>query len=393
MHADGGGLYLRVAPAGTKSWIFRFGDNGRLRDMGLGSEKDVSLAEARRAAEEQRGLRAKRIDPISQRRAAEAAQRAEEAAQRADEAKSITFREAAARYIDAHDTEWTAKHTHDWTASLERHVYRVLGDLPVRLVAKPHVMQVLEPIWKGKIVTADRVRGRIELILDAAEAAGYRSGENPARWRGHLKHLLADKKKAHRVEHLAALPYQQVASFMTRLREQTSMGAKCIEFTILTAARLGEARFAVWDEIDFESKTWTVPADRMKSGREHRVPLSRPALALLKDLWAIRRGPTIFYGMRDGPVAGITCLMLAKQIGGAITIHGMRSAFRDWAAEQTNYPREVAEMALAHAVGDAVERAYQRSDLFERRRKLMEAWGQYCGRPSEGGNKVVPIRR
>jgi integrase len=387
MHSDGGGLYLRVSDAGTKSWIFRFTQAGRLRDMGLGSVNDVTLAAARRRAAEYRELRTEGVDPISYRRASVARQLA-------SDAKSLTFKECAARYIQSHESGWSARHTQDWNHSLQAHAYPVLGDLPVRLIEVAHVMQVLGPMWKDKTVTAGRVRGRIEAILDWAKVSGFRDGENPARWRGHLDHLLPAARRVRAVEHHVALPYQQVGAFMARLRENMSMAARCLEFTILTAARRGEARFATWDEIDFEAKTWTVPAARMKSGREHRVPLSKPALALLKDLWAIRRGETIFHGMRSGPVAGITVLMLAKQIGGAITIHGMRSAFRDWAAEQTNFPREVAEMALAHAVGDAVERAYARTDLFERRRKLMEAWAAYCGKsvlPHTG--RVVSIGR
>jgi integrase len=385
MHADGGGLYLRIAPTGTRSWIFRFTQAGRLRDMGLGSVNDVSLAAARRRAGECRELRAQGADPITHRRASIAYQRA-------SDAKSLTFKECAERYVASHEVGWTPRHTQDWANSLQAHAYPILGDLPVRIIDTPLVMQVLGPVWKDKIVTAGRVRGRIESILDWAKVSGLRDGENPARWRGHLDHLLPAGAKAHKVEHHVALPYRDIGAFMARLRENSSMAARCLEFAILTAARRGEARFAVWDEIDFDAKTWTVPAARMKSRREHRVPLSKPALALLKDLWATRPGQHIFYGMRSGPVAGITVLMLTKQVGGAVTIHGMRSAFRDWAAEQTNYPREVAEMALAHAVGDAVERAYARTDLFERRRKLMEAWAAYCSKPAAKG-EVVPIRR
>jgi integrase len=386
MHADGGGLYLRVAPTGTKSWIFRFGAAGKLRDMGLGSVNDVSLAGARRRAGEYRELRAQGLDPISHRRESVAQQRA-------SDAKSLTFKQCAERYIASHEAGWTAKHHKNWVASLQRDAFPVLGDLPVRMIDTALVMEALAPAWKDKIVTAGRVRGRIESILDWAKVSGLRDGENPARWRGHLDHLLPAKSKAHKVEHHTALPYAQVGAFLGRLRANNSMAARCLEFTILTAARLGEVRLAKWAEIDFEAKTWVVPAPRTKTRKEHRVPLSRRAVELLKEMWAIRRGEAIFYGMRDGPVAGITVLMLAKQVAGApITVHGFRSTFRDWAAEQTNYPREVAEMALAHAVGDAVERAYARTDLFERRRKLMESWATYCGRPATKG-EVVPIRR
>jgi integrase len=386
MHADGGGLYLRISESGTKSWIFRFTVDGKLRDMGLGGVNAVKLAAARERATECRELRAKGVDPISHNRASVAAQRA-------TDAKSLTFRECAARYIGSHEAAWGRKHSGVWAGTMRDHAYPILGDLPVRMIETAHVMQVLSPLWKIKTVTAGRLRGRIEAVLDWAKVSGFRDGENPARWRGHLNHLLPAVAKVAPIEHHPALPYAQVGAFMARLRENTSMGAQALEFVTLTAARLGEVLGATWNEIDFEARTWTVPAERMKSGREHRVPLSKPSLALLRDLSEIRRGQTIFYGMRDGPVAGVTVLHLAKQVAGApITVHGLRSTFRDWAAEQANFPREVAEMALAHAVGDAVERAYARTDLFERRRKLMESWGAFCGRPSDGGGKVVPLR-
>jgi integrase len=237
------------------------------------------------------------------------------------------------------------------------------------------------------------VRGRIEAILDWSKASGFREGENPARWRGHLKHLLPAPGDVRGVEHHPALPYTEIGAFVAKLRKDTSMAARCLEFMILTAPRLGEARFATWDEIDFESKTWTIPEARMKAGRQHRVPLSRRAVELLKEVQSIRRGNLIFYGVHDGAMAASTLLHLAKQMAGApVTVHGFRSTFRDWAAEQTSFPREVAELALAHNVGTEVERAYQRGDMFERRRKLMESWATYCNKPAAKG-EVVPIRR
>jgi integrase len=384
MHADGGGLYLRISDAGNKSWIFRFTDGGKLRDMGLGSINTVSLAAARKRAAECRELRQQGVDPITH-------QRASLATARASQAKSLTFKECAERYIASHESGWRSrKHHQAWTSTLRAHAYPVLGDVPARMIDTPLVMQALSPLWKDRVVTASRLRGRIEAVLDWAKVAGYRDGENPARWCGHLDHLLPKPRKVRGVEHYTALPYQDVPAFMARLRANNSMAARLIEFTILTASRLGEARGALWSEIDGD--TWTAPAERMKSGREHRVPLSRAAVALLKQMREIKRGDLIFYGMRDGPVAGVTALMLAKQIaGGPVTIHGFRSSFRDWCAEQTNFPREIAEMALAHAVGSDVERAYQRGDLLERRRKLMDAWGEFCGKPSAGG-KIVAIR-
>jgi integrase len=384
MISDGGGLYLRISNTGAKSWIFRFGDNGRLRDMGLGGLDAISLKVARERAAECRELRAKGIDPISH-------QRTSKAAQRAEDAKSITFREAAALYIEGHEAAWGQKHHEAWTSTLRDHC-GVLADLPVRMIETAHVMQVLSPIWKERTVTASRLRGRIEAVLDWSKVSGFREGENPARWRGHLKHLLPTPGELGDVEHYPALPYAEIGTFMAKLRKNTSMAARCLEFMALTAARLGEARFATWQEIDFESRTWTIPGPRMKSGQAHRVPLSRRAVDLLKEAWSIRRGGLVFWGRRDGALAATNILHLAKQVAGApITVHGFRSSFRDWAAETTNYPREVAEMALAHSVGDAVERAYARTDLFERRRKLMDAWAQYCGKIETDAGKVVAL--
>src|SRR5262245_26245792 len=292
MHADGGGLYLRISHIGNnKSWIFRYSIGGRLRDMGLGSINDVSLATARRRAAECRELRAQGIDPISSHRES-VAQR------RASDAKSLTFKECATRYIAAHEAAWGQRHHEAWTSTLRDHC-GVLADLPVRMIETAHVMQVLSPIWKERTVTASRLRGRIEAVLDWAKVSGFRDGENPARWRGHLKHLLPAPGDVRGVEHHPALPYTEIGAFVAKLRKNTSMSAKCLEFMVLTAARLGEARYAVWDEVDLESKTWTIPAARMKSGQAHRVPLSRRAHELLKEAWSIRRGDLIFWGRRD----------------------------------------------------------------------------------------------
>jgi integrase len=376
MHADGGGLYLRISEAGAKSWIFRFTVGGKLRDMGLGGVSAVSLAAARSRAAECRELRAKGVDPIAHHRASLAQQRA-------SDAKSLTFREAAARYMASHEAGWTPKHHRAWADTLRDYAYPVLGDLPVRMIDTPLVMQVLAPAWKTTTETVNRVRGRIEMILDWAKVSGFRDGENPARWRGHLDHLLPRRTKVRAIVHYRALPYAAIGTFMSQLRANDSITARCLEFIILTATRLSEGRLATWNEIDFESKTWTLPPSRMKARKQHKVPLSRPAIELLNDIWAIRQGEFIFPGMREGqPVSATMVLMLTRQCAGTqVSVHGMRSAFRDWAAECTNFPREVAEMALAHAVGDAVERAYARTDLFDRRRKLMQDWAQYCGKP------------
>jgi integrase len=376
MHADGGGLYLRVSPKGTKSWIFRYGIGGKLRDMGLGSINDVSLAAARRRARELRDLRTTGKDPITHQRAAVAAQRA-------SDARSITFQVAAERWLAIHEAGWVPKHARVLAGMLRDHAFPTLGALPVRMIDTALIVQTLAPLWMTKGQTAKRLRGRIESILDWARVAGFREGENPARWRGHLEHTLS-RQVVTRTHH-AALPYQDLSRYMAKLRELTGPAARCLEFVILTAVRLGEARLASWDEISGDA--WTIPAAHMKNRRAHRVPLSKEALAVLDQMCAVRRSEAIFHGMYDAPVAAITVLTLAKQVAGApITVHGFRSSFRDWAGEQTSFPREVVEQALAHAVGSAVERAYARSDLFDKRRRLMESWGEHCAQPSARGD-------
>jgi integrase len=377
MWNDGHGLYLRVSGTGTRSWIFRFTLGGKTRDMGLGATGVVSLASARKRAQELRELRQRGIDPISHHHASTAAARVARA-------KSISFREAAERYAASHEAKWTRKHHGVWVGTMRDYVFPVLGVLPVGVIDTSLVMQVLEPLWRSKTETGSRVRGRIEAILDWARVAGLRDGQNPAAWKGHLAHMLPRRSQVQPTEHHKALDYRELPAFMFKLRGDSSMNARLLEFVVLTAARLGEARGAVWDEIDFATATWTVPAERMKMSRQHRVPLSNDAVALLRDLQAIRRGDAVFAGRDYGRAAGETATRtLVRQLTGQnITIHGFRSSFRDWAGEQTNYPREVAEMALAHAVGAAVERAYARTDLFDKRRCLMGEWADYCAKPS-----------
>jgi integrase len=270
----------------------------------------------------------------------------------------------------------------------------VFGDLPVQAVDTGLVMQIIQPLWKSRTETASRVRGRIESILDWAKAHGYCDGENPARWRGHIEKLLPARTKARIVVHLAALPYAEVGAFVAKVRRHDSAQARALEFLILTAARLGEVLGANWREIDLRDDIWTIPAARMKGGREHRVPLSSASVAVLKAMHAIRHGEFVFPGAREGrPVAPITVLTLAKQIGGTdTTLHGFRSSFRDWAAERTTFQREVVEMALAHAIPDAVEAAYRRGDLFDKRRRLMNDWSRFCGK-SDAAGEVVPMNK
>jgi integrase len=389
MYADGGGLYLQVTANGSRSWIFRFKQNGRSRDMGLGSLATISLAEAREMAAECRRLRLTGIDPIESRRT-------DRLQAQLSAARSMTFDQCRDAFIEAHKSAWrNAKHRAQWTNSLATYVGPVFGSMPIQSVDVALVTKVLEPIWSTKPETASRVRGRIERVLDWAKVRGFRQGENPARWRGHLDALLPAHRKVRKVKHHAALPYVQIGTFMAALRTREAIAARALEFTILTAARTGEVLGARWDEIDFQAKVWVVPANRMKSGREHRVPLSRPAISVLKEMQARHQDDLVFPGDRRGkPLSNMAMLMMLRRMGRAdLTAHGFRSTFRDWVAECTNFPREVAESALAHVVGDKVEAAYRRGDLFEKRRRLMESWAAHCQSASGKGGAVIPLNR
>jgi integrase len=386
-HADGGCLYFRVAPGGSRGWVFRFALNGRTRDMGLGAYPTITLAMAREKALEMRRVVADGVDPIERRRAILADGKAESAS-------TLTFDAAALKYIAAHEASWrSARHRAQWRNTLRDHVSPLIGSLPVRSIDTALMLKVLEPIWQTKTETAARVRTRIEVVLDWARVRGYRTGENPARWRGHLDHLLPAKSKIKRVEHHSALPYAEIGAFLQELRGLNGPGAAAVEFLILTAARVGEVLEAIWDEID--GAIWKIPGDRMKGGKEHRVPLSAAALNVLSAAEAFRQGDLIFPGIKDGrPLSQVHLLAITQRIAQRrVTLHGFRSTFRDWAAERTSYPSEVAEMALAHTVGSQVERAYQRTDLFDKRRRLMDDWAAYCAQPDTSGSKVVPIRK
>ena len=390
LHPDGKGLYLKVTPSGSKSWVFRFQLEGRRRKMGLGPYPDISLAEARKQAEEcRKALHAGR-DPLEARNADKAIQRQAEEARRIAEARKTTFRDCAKAYISAHGRAWkNAKHAYQWPATLEAYVYPVFGDLPVKAIDTALVRKALDPIWTEKPETASRVRGRIERVLDWAKVQGLRSGENPALWRGHLDKLLPPHSKIRKVKHHPALPYAELDSFMEALRAQEGSTARAIEFTILTAMRSGSVRRATWDELDFTRKLWTVPAHRMKSEVTHRVPLSKAALGVLEAMAIAREGDLIFPGAVPGkPMSDMALLMAVRRMGYPnITVHGFRSTFRDWAAEQTNFPREVCEAALAHTLDSKVEAAYFRSDLLEKRREMMQAWADFAYRLA-GGNVI-----
>jgi integrase len=385
--ADGGNLYFRIAPGGSCGWIFRWSVNGKTRDMGLGPYPQISLAAARKHAEECRALVQRGIDPIE-------ARRAQRGSERVAQAKSATFDDCVRDYIADHEAAWgNAKHRAQWATTLAAYASPVFGKLPVAAIDDGLVLRALKAIWYEKPETASRVRGRIEAVLDWARLHGYRNGENPARWKGHLDHLLPARSKLRRVKHLAALPYSEIGAFMAALRERSDVTAAALQFVILTATRTSEARAATWDEIDFKAKTWTIPPERMKGRKEHRVPLSAAALELLKQLHQSRIGDFVFAGKKPGqPLSDKAMTMLLWRLGRRdITTHGFRSTFRDWAAERTSYPNHVAEMALAHAVPSAVEAAYRRGDLFDKRRKLMEAWGDYCS--IAGSGDVVAMRR
>jgi integrase len=386
MYADGGGLYLRVAEGGSKQWIFRYVVNGRLRDMGIGPCHTLTLVEARERATEARKLRLNGIDPISHKRA-------QQGAAVAAAAKAMTFRQCAQGFIRDNEAKWTnAKHRQAWESTLVKYVYPTLGELPVGLIDTPLVLKVLKPLWERIPETASRVRGRIESVLGWATVHHYRSGDNPARWQNHLEQALPARSELVKVEHHPALPYMQMPDFMKKLRQDSGVMARCLEFIALTAARLGEATNVLWPEIDLKARTWTVPADRMKAGKEHKVPLSDAAITTLKDMLAIRQSDYVFPGYKQGRPLGHNVLpVLVKRVSSMdITVHGLRSTFRDWAAECTSFPNEVVEMALAHAIPNAVEAAYRRGNLFAKRAELMQAWANYCA-GVDAGDKIVSI--
>lgn len=397
---DGGGLYLQVSlrasrkgasakstPAHlvTKSWCFRYRDRttGRLREMGLGPYPDVSLEEARGKAAELRALLRADRDPMAER----AARRA---TLRADLAREMTFDQAAAACISDRRAEWrNEKHAAQWSSTLATYVSPVIGKLPVSAIDLALVRKVLDPIWITKNETASRVRQRIETVLAWATVSGFRKGENPARWRGHLDHLLPRPSKVQKSEHHPALPYDKISAFMAEVRQRAGISALALEFTILTAARTSEVIEAQWEEFDLQRRVWVIPAGRMKAGKAHTVPLSARAVEILESLGEVREGAHVFLGGREGaPLSNMAMISLLKRMGRSdITVHGFRSTFRDWAGEQTTYPREVIEHALAHQLKDRAEAAYARSTLPEKRRKLMEDWAEYCA------SGAPPMRR
>lgn len=372
-YGDGGGLYLQVGPNGGKSWIFRYKRQGRERQMGLGPLHTVSLAEARERARHARQCLIHGVDPMDKRDK-------ELLAVRAEQARDLDFDACAKQYIDSHEAGWrNGKHRHQWESTIRVHVSPQVGKIHVRRIDTPLVLKVLEPIWRTKTETASRIRERMERILSWATIRGYREGENPARWRGHLDEMLPEPAKLKKIEHHPALPFEEIGAFMAAVMAQKGISARALELTVLTACRTGEVLGARWEEVDFDGQVWTIPAERTKANRPHRVPLAPEAAAILSGQVGLD-ATLVFPGARVGlPLSNMAMLTLLRRMNrDDITVHGFRSTFRDWAAEKTDYPRELAEMALAHTVGSAVENAYRRSDLFAKRRLLMVEWARYC---------------
>jgi integrase len=410
MHADGSGLYLQVTDNGA-SWILRYMLGGRAREMGLGPLALFGLQEARAKALDARRLRHGGIDPIEARKAARLRLRL-------DAAKAMTFKQCAEAFIKAHRAGWhNGKHAAQWEATLATYAEPIIGALPVPAIDTALVLKVIEPIWTTKPETASRVCGRIESILDWAKVRGYRTGENPARWRGHLDKLLPSRSKVRRVKPHPALPFAETGTFMSDLASREGIAARALSFTILCAVRTGdiigsdreEKPPMKWSHVDFSQRVWTIPST--KTDKAHRVPLSYTAVSLLKEMKALELGDIVFPGMETGqPLSnmamtnvirrmnedrterGIPRYVDPKQGGRDITVHGFRSTFRDWAAERTNFPNEMVEMALAHTVSDKVEAAYRRGDMFEKRRRLMDAWAEFCSKRAPAGT-VVNLRQ
>lgn len=375
-HACGRGLYFSISSSGSRSWVYRYRINGRSREMGLGSLLDVSLAEANAKVTGLRAFVGQGIDPLEQRQV-------EKDAQLVEKTKRVTFSKCAEAFIAAHRVGWkNPKHAQQWENTLATYAYPVIGELPVSAVDTGLILEIIEPIWTTKTETASRLRGRIEKILDWATPRGYRSGENPARWRGHLEFSLPKPGNIAKVEHHSAMPYALVGAFLADVRKVEGVTARALEFLIFSACRTGEVIGARWEEVDLESNVWTVPANRMKAGVEHRVPITAPMREILLERQKLTPEGCefVFIGNRPGkPLSNMALLMLMRRMErDAYTVHGFRSAFRTWAAERTKTAPDVIEQCLAHTVGSAVELAYKRTDLFQKRKSLMEAWRAFC---------------
>ena len=373
-HAVGqvAGLGLKVSPSGSRAWVLRTMVAGKRREFGLGGFPTVTLGSARERARSTLDAVFAGVDPI-------AAKREAKSALIAKKAKSVTFKKLAAQYIDQHESGWkNTKHAAQWTSTLGSYAVPVCGDMVVAEITTPIILSILEPIWAIKTETASRLRGRLEAILDYAIAKGLREGPNPARWKGHLSQTLPAKRRISPVVHHKAIAVKDMPAFFTSLNQMEGTAARALSFLTLTAARSGEVRGMCWDEVDLSARVWTIPAERMKAKREHRVPLSAAALAILKTMKQESKGKIVFEGSKPGKsLSDMTLTAAMRRMNLAAVPHGLRSSFRNWSAEETDYPNEVCEMALAHAVGNAVEKAYRRGDLFEKRRLMMGDWANY----------------
>jgi len=388
LHFVGGvaGLALQVLPTGGRSWVLRTKVGSKRRDMGLGGYPDVLLAQARADARAARAKIKEGIDPIEQGRALRSLLKASQAA-------ALTFEQCAVEYIKAQRTGWkNDKHAQQWENTLTTYAYPHLGSILVKDIGLPNVLAVLKPIWETKTETASRLRGRLESVMDWATAHGYREGLNPARWRGHLDKILPKRSKVAVVEHREALAASEMGAFMVKLRSMDGIGPKALEFAILTAARSGEVRGATWDEFDMNAKMWTIPGVRMKAGKEHRVPLSDEALAIVEARPRVVGSPYVFAAPRGGQLSDMTLSAVTRRMGAACVPHGFRSSFRDWVSERTSYPGDMAEMALAHAISDKVEAAYRRGDMIDKRRQMMSDWARFCDMVETKGD-VIPMTK
>ena len=388
-HAVGtiSGLLMVVKDTGTKSWIIRTMVGDKRKSIGLGPYPEVSLSIAHEKARAVKDLIEKGIDPMVERRARKAELKKQAM-------QTISFSEAARECHKKKALEFTnAKHIDDWISSINRYAGPIIGDLPVSEIDLPEILAVLKPIWTEKTDTANRLRLRIEQVLNWATVSGYRTGENPARWAGHLSEILPKPNKIKKKTHFKALPWQDIGSFMVELRKCQAMTARALEWIILTACRSGEVRGATWDEIDLQNKVWIIPAERMKMKQEHRVPLCQDAIKLLKNLPKFKGSNYVFTAPRGGPLSDMSISMLCRRMKVEAVPHGFRSTFKDWSAETTSFPDMVSEMALAHGINDEVKAAYRRGDLFDKRRRLMDAWADYCNTAqSDTGTNVIPIK-
>ena len=388
-YADGNGLYLQVGKSGAKSWLFRYMLDGKSREMGLGSIRIETLSQAREKAKHCKKLLKSGTDPIRDRQK-------HIAIEKADNKEMLSFQKCTEGYLKAHSASWrSARHAGIWLSSVKRFAYPIVGSIHVNKIERGHIMNILDPIWREKTDTASRLRGRLESILNWATVQEYRKGDNPARWRGYLDQLLPKPSEIHTVKHFAALPYREINAFMSKLKEREALSALALRLIILTACRSIEVREAEWSEFDLENATWTIPTERRKMKKEHVIPLCKEALDIIQSIPRAEDSVHLFTGPRSNkPMSDVVFkkLMERMKVTG-ITTHGFRSTFRDWAAEQTSFPREVIEDCLAHQLRDKTEAAYFRSNLLDKRRELMNKWADYTQQLVIENGQVISINK